>query len=206
MAMSSNNSHPGRPRNPDLDKALYQAAREVFFERGYQAASLAEIGRRAGVGTPAIYRRWPTKAALAIDLVTNISQPRPIPDTTSIRSDLIQFLRLRLRTWSTPMFQHVLFPVAAEAMSNPALATTVRRRFIEYREAGVYDRIKRAIKAGELRRDTDPGRLIDVLMGTVSMPLLFSQDLPKESQAASIVDQVLEGFAAKPISRPRAKR
>jgi hypothetical protein len=103
------------------------------------------------------------------------------------------------------MFQQVLFPVAAEAMSNPALAAAVRRRFIDYREAGLYERIKRAIKAGELRRDTDPGRLVDVLMGTVSMPLLFSQDLPKESQAASIVDQVLEGFAGKRNSRPRAK-
>ncbi len=206
MAMSASNSHPGRPRDPKLDKALFEAAQEVFFERGYQAASLAEIGRRAGVGTPAIYRRWTTKAALAIDLVANVSEPRPIPDTGSIRRDLIQFMRLRLRVWSTPMFQQVLFPVAAQAMSNPTLAATVRRRFIDYRESGVYDRIQRAIKSGELRRDTDPGRLVDVLMGTVSMPLLFSQDLPKESQAASIVDQVLEGFAAKRRPRPRAKR
>jgi AcrR family transcriptional regulator len=206
MSMSSSNSHPGRPRDPNLDKALFEAAKEVFFERGYQAASLAEIGRRAGVGTPAIYRRWATKAALAIDLVEIVNEPRPIPDSGSIRKDLIQFLRLRLRVWSTPMFQQVLFPVAAEAMSNPTLAAAVRRRFIDYRESGVYDRIKGAIKAGELRRDTDPGRLLDVLMGTVSMPLLFSQDLPKESQAAAIVDQVLEGFAAKRSSRPRAKR
>jgi hypothetical protein len=53
----------------------------------------------------------------------------------------------------------------------------------------------RAISAGELRPDIDPGRLVDVLLGTVSMPLLFCRDLPAVDQAESIVDQVLLGFA-----------
>src|ERR1700720_3182480 len=60
---------PGRPRDPRLNHALLEAGLAVFLESGYGAASLSEIARRAGVGTPAIYRRWPTKTDLAIAII-----------------------------------------------------------------------------------------------------------------------------------------
>lgn len=47
-----------------------------------------------------------------------------------------------------------------------------------------------------MRADADPDRLLDLLGGAISMPLLFGQDLP-ESEAESIVAQVLTGFAPK---------
>lgn len=193
--MAEQEPHKGRPRQPRLDTALLAAGLEVFLERGYHGASLAEIARRAGVGTPAIYRRWPTKADFGMDVVAHIGQPDPIPDTGAIRSDLAEFLRLRLRTWSTPMFHQLLLPLVLEAWADPKLTQDVRDRFIAYRGPNLKPRIVRAVAAGQLRPDTDPDRLVDVLMGTVVMPLLFSQDMPKESEASSIVDKVLDGFA-----------
>jgi tetracycline repressor-like protein len=70
----------------------------------------------------------------------------------------------------------------------------VRERFVKYRTALV-GRIRRSVEAGELRADTEPNRLLDLLMGTVSMPLLFFQDVPAIDEAEVIVDQVLSGFA-----------
>jgi AcrR family transcriptional regulator len=187
----------GRPRDPRLDDALLEAARDVFLERGYQHASLSEVARRAGVGTPAIYRRWRTKADIAIDIVEHESRPDPIPDSGSIRDDLVSFLELRLRTWSTPLFTQIVAPVVLEASADPQTKHQIRERFIEYREPNVEARIHKAITSGDLRDDTDPGRLVDLLMGTITMPLLFAQDLPHESEAQVIVDQVLEGFIAR---------
>jgi AcrR family transcriptional regulator len=60
--------HPGRPRSAELNEAILQSALEVMLERGYHGTTLSEIARRARVGTPAIYRRWPTKAAMALEL------------------------------------------------------------------------------------------------------------------------------------------
>ena len=119
------------------------------------------------------------------------------PDSGSIRDDLVAFLRLRLRTWSSPLFSQVLIPVVMEASSDARLAEAIRQRFVEYRQPNVEARIHSAIAAGELRPDTDPSRLINLLMGTVTMPLLFSQDLPPESEAPLIVGQLLDGFAAR---------
>jgi hypothetical protein len=40
----------------------------------------------------------------------------------------------------------------------------------------------------------DPARLLDLLIGTVVVPELFNLPTPKESDAESIVDQVLMGI------------
>lgn len=171
-----------------------RSALEVFLERGYLAASLSEVARRAGVGTPAIYRRWPTKAALAIDVVVREQREEPIPDTGSIRDDLVEFMRLRIHTFRTPFFQQVMAPVLLEAAAVPRLKETIGDRFVDYRKP-LLERLRSAVDSGELRADTQPGRLLDLLMGTVAMPVLFAQTLPAESASESIVDQVLAGFA-----------
>lgn len=55
----------GRQREADRNDArLFQAAREVFAERGWDAP-VSEIARRAGVGMGSLYRRYPSKELLA---------------------------------------------------------------------------------------------------------------------------------------------
>jgi AcrR family transcriptional regulator len=192
--LNSNTTHPGRPRDPRLDEAILAAALEVFLELGYVAATFSEIARRAGVGTPALYRRWPSKTSIAIDVVVREQGEEPIPNTGSIRDDLVEFMRLRIRVFSTPLFHQVMVPVLLEAAAEPRLKEAIGERFIDYRQP-LLARIRDAVDAGDLRVETDPHRLLDVLMGTVSMPLLFSQPLPAESDAEQIVDQVLGGYA-----------
>jgi AcrR family transcriptional regulator len=188
----------GRPRDPHVDEALHRAAVDVFMERGYQRASLSEVARRAGVGTPAIYRRWRTKAEVAIEIIERAALPDPIPDSGSIRDDLVSFLKARLRLWASPLFHHVLLPLAMEASTDKRIAEQFRKHFAEYREPGVLNRLNRAIEAGQLRPDTVSARLLEQLQGSIAIPLLFSQDLPAESEAALIVDRVLDGYAARP--------
>jgi AcrR family transcriptional regulator len=185
---------PGRPRSARLDDALLGAGLAVILEHGYHGATFTEIARRTATGTPAIYRRWPTKAALAIDIVEHVSEREPIPDTGSIRDDLVSFLTLRLQTWGTPLFRQLLLPLLLEGRTEGALATEVEERFLGYRRP-LLARIRRSIEAGDLRADTKPGQLIDVLMGSVLMPMLFFQDLPALDEVGKIVDQVLSGFA-----------
>jgi AcrR family transcriptional regulator len=55
----------GRQREADRNDArLFQAAREVFAERGWDAP-VSEIARRASIGMGSLYRRYPSKELLA---------------------------------------------------------------------------------------------------------------------------------------------
>lgn len=53
----------------ELGERLLAAAAEVFAERGYDKAGVAEIARRAGVTTGAIYSRYRGKAELLVEAI-----------------------------------------------------------------------------------------------------------------------------------------
>ena len=53
----------------DLTNRLLHAAAETFAEKGYEKAGVAEIARRAGVTTGAIYSRYGGKAELLLEAV-----------------------------------------------------------------------------------------------------------------------------------------
>lgn len=56
-------------RDDELGARLLEAAAEVFAERGYDKAGVAEIARRAGATTGAIYARYPGKAELLVEAI-----------------------------------------------------------------------------------------------------------------------------------------
>ena len=48
----------------EVEQRIRRAALEVFAEKGYPAAAMAEIARRAGISAGNIYRYFPGKKAL----------------------------------------------------------------------------------------------------------------------------------------------
>ncbi len=66
----SNRERNGRPRNdsittPTRDR-LIEAASDVFVERGFEQATVAEIARRADISGPAVYKHFADKAELLL--------------------------------------------------------------------------------------------------------------------------------------------
>jgi AcrR family transcriptional regulator len=59
----------GRPRRAEADAEILDAALAMLRAGGYRALSLDEVARRAGTAKSSIYRRWPSKAALAAEIV-----------------------------------------------------------------------------------------------------------------------------------------
>ena len=66
MAIVAELTHTGQD---ELNEKLLHAAAEVFAENGYEKAGVAEIARRAGVTTGAIYSRYSGKAELLVEAV-----------------------------------------------------------------------------------------------------------------------------------------
>jgi AcrR family transcriptional regulator len=100
---------PGRPRDPAKDAAVLAAARELLVEAGYHGTTVLAIARRAGVGAPTIYRRWPTKEALVEDAAFGHADAIPLPAPTGD-------LRTDLRGWVSMFLDWLANPVTRAAL------------------------------------------------------------------------------------------
>jgi AcrR family transcriptional regulator len=64
---------PRSRRKSDRRQQLLAAAERLFAERGFLAVRLEDIGAAAGVSGPAIYRHFPNKESLLVELLVGIS-------------------------------------------------------------------------------------------------------------------------------------
>jgi AcrR family transcriptional regulator len=65
--------NPRSRRKSDRRLQLLGAAERLFAERGFLAVRLEDIGAAAGVSGPAIYRHFPNKESLLVELLVGIS-------------------------------------------------------------------------------------------------------------------------------------
>ena len=193
MAISQAPSR-GRPRDPRVEAAVTQAALEVFRERGYPDASLIEIARRARVGTPTLYRRWASKSALALDLVERVVATTMV-DTGDIRRDLTGFVRNRIRVFSDPMYAHMLLALTTVAIVNDELAESLRALF-NAAQRPMLNRLELARTRGELPSGVDCNLVLNLAVGAVAVPLIFTGMARAEEEAATIVAAVLDGLGS----------
>lgn len=70
----------------DRRSQLISAAERLVAERGYLAVRLEDIGAAAGVSGPAIYRHFPNKEALLVELLVGVST-RLLDGATAVLAD-----------------------------------------------------------------------------------------------------------------------
>lgn len=64
----------GRPRDTAIDDGILAAALEELSSKGLAGLSLAAVAEAAGTTRPALYRRWSSKEALAVDAVARLAE------------------------------------------------------------------------------------------------------------------------------------
>lgn len=128
-------TRPGRPRDPGRDEAILIATRDLLGEVGYERTTVRAIARRAGAGLATIYRRWPTREELVVDAVASLpvlpGPPAPgvdpVEHLVAVVSGLVELLQGRLR--------ELIPAVIGQLPRNPALAEALRARVVRPRLA-----------------------------------------------------------------------
>jgi AcrR family transcriptional regulator len=84
-----------RRRGDELEAAILDAAWAQLVEAGYPGFTYEAIAARAGTSRPVLYRRWSQREELLIAVLKKFwfSQPIEVPDTGSLRDDMLGFLR-----------------------------------------------------------------------------------------------------------------
>src|ERR1700688_289755 len=73
----------------DLTRAITLATLREFAAKGYGGFAMEAVARRAGVGKAAVYRRWPGKDAMIVEVLTGAGlEFAQSPDTGSLSGDL----------------------------------------------------------------------------------------------------------------------
>jgi AcrR family transcriptional regulator len=163
----------GRPRSQHVQQAILGAAADLLAERGLAAMTIEDVAARAGVGKASVYRRWPTKGTLALDaFLAEFLRLQPLPDTGSLRGDLLAALRAWVRTVTRTPTGRALAGLIAEAQHDPDLATAWRDRVVGPVRAQHRKMLERAIARGEIPAGSDVDVLMDLLYGAAYHRLL----------------------------------
>ncbi len=195
-----NSSHDRRPQ-PDerrrcqrARQAVLTALADLLTEQPLSAISIEAIAKRAGVGKQTIYRWYPDKASLFIDLYdSDVASRVNIPDMGSLEKELNE---LSIRIWhfwretaKGKAFRHLI----ASAQSNAQSLDQLQNTFMPKQRMFQEQLLDRAIERGEIER-IKYDIFIDLLIGFHWYHLL-TNTLDDESIIPIMVSTLLNGLS-----------
>jgi AcrR family transcriptional regulator len=185
----------GRPRSAAIDEAVLAAARRRLSEHGYAGLSFAAVAEEAGTTRPAIYRRWPTRAALAASAMASYPADEGAPGAGADPfADLVAELADFRRGVSRPG-RLSLAGTMLQATTAPEAAARYRARVVAPRRARLRAILERAAAAGAFDGDADLDVAVTMLTGSWYARCLAGDPEPREwpRRAAALVWRALGG-------------
>ena len=180
-------------RSARVRAAALAATLSELAETGYSTLSLDSVARRAGVHKTTLYRRWGTREALVLEaMLERVSERVPVPDSGSLRSDLLALAGAAAATMTTAEGEAVVRAVAAAGSHDTALAAA-NRRFWEERLGLDGEVVERAVARGEIPAGTEPRPVLEALLGPLYFRLLVTGERPDPPFVERIVDLVMDG-------------
>lgn len=156
----------GRPRSFDRDVALRRVM-EMFWERGYEAVSLADVAAELGLTKPSIYAAFESKEALfreAIELYTRSegsATMQALANEPTARAAIEAVLRNNARTYTAPGKPRGCMVVLAASVGSSENAE-VRSFLAAIRKQSreqLAKRVQRGIRDGDVAKGADAQRV-----------------------------------------------
>ncbi len=184
----------GRPRCEEAHKKILKAAYELLDEVGFMDLTIEGVAARAGVGKPTIYRRWKTKAQLAMDAFLSAVTPEiAFPDTGSVESDFREQMYKIVKLMNSSRGD-ILASVIGCGQMDDELIGAFRENWLLPRREDAKRIFQRGVERGELRNDVDAEVAIDALYSPLFYRLLLKHLPLTENFVDELVDVVIKGL------------
>ncbi|MDQ0771838.1 AcrR family transcriptional regulator [Streptomyces aurantiacus] len=197
------NAFPARrvSGGPVLQDDVTDALTAAFFDElaavGYGRLSIEAVAKRAGTGKAAVYRRWPSKQAMTVALVSRFAVAATgTPGTGSLRGDVTQYLREVMAALRHPLVSRIAPDLVAEAARNEELSQALLTAVRDPRRENAESVIRRAIERGELPADTDVELGLDFLVGPVYWRLAVTRAATEEDYLERLVTKIVSALGA----------
>ena len=173
-------------RSARVRAAIFEAVAALLAVKNPADVTMVEIADHAGVAATSFYRRWGDVQALLMDVaIGELMRDKPLPDTGSLRGDLVTWTKLMATSLAKPnksVFVRVLLATVSSNSDGRRAALIRRRDEIEALLA-------RARQRGEIAPRVD--EVIDHVLAPLYLRMLLGAPLDK-GHAKALVDRLLE--------------
>jgi AcrR family transcriptional regulator len=174
-------------------EAVLQATAEELGRVGFLALRIDDVAERSGVNKTTIYRRWPTKEELVASLLERMTLSQDVPDTGSLRGDLMELLGKIAERAQTLAGRGLVRLIQAER-GRAEFAPILRRSRSVHLKAR-REIFERAIARGEIPSGSDTTLLVELAVAPLIARLL--NDSPIDARFLRLlVETVVAGAAA----------
>lgn len=129
---------------------MREATLALLAEVGYAGLRVQDVAARAGVGKAALYRRWPSKAALALHHLIGDLRPREYRDTGGLRGDLRDVATDFVTRMAHPRVRGVLPEIMVDLLHDRSLQSVFEQVCLLPEQELIRRVATRAVDRGEL--------------------------------------------------------
>lgn len=184
----------GRPRGHFVVDAVLDATMTELADGGPDALSIDRVAHRAEVNKTTIYRRWPTRDDLVVACLERVlDQATELPDTGSLRGDLLQLLALTAGLLETTAGRALVRAAIADSAA-PAITELARRNLRDGLTRPALTLIERARHRGEWSTSAPPEPGIFMLVGALLHRALLERAPTDQTWRETVVDLLLQGL------------
>ena len=183
----------GRPRDPNIDRAVIEATQTQLAASGYHRMSVDTIAAAAGTTKATIYKRWASKADLATAAVSALIEEEAPPDTGSALGDLLAYLEVFRRRIEHNRGMGIIGALLAEQTHTPELLDLFRERVLLPRRSLIRRALEKAADRGEIREDVDLDITVSMLIGSYYAEYITGRQIP-DGWAAQTVGTIWSGI------------
>jgi AcrR family transcriptional regulator len=178
-------------------RKVLEASAALLDGDGYPGVTIEAIAAKAGVAKTTIYRWWPSKAAILLDLFDAIGDERiSDPATGDFVADLKAYLKSLLELMSGTIAGEAAAGMFAEVQGDPVMKVEVCAHFSEFRQIVLNQIVDRAIAGGSIRGDLDRRLIEDLIIAPFWYRLLIAHEPMNAEECDRYVDAVLSGLTS----------
>ena len=186
---------------------VIESAVTLFAERGLEATSMDAIARASGVSKATIYRHWPDKESVCLEVLGylhGLDKEPPVFDSGDFRADLIAQLQHDPAADRKVMRERIIPHLIAYASHNRVFGDAWRSRVIEPARKALGNMMARGKQRGILKRDLDPEVGFALLLGPLIYRNVFLRKLgakAPEGLEVAVADSFLSALGTKQLRK-----
>ncbi|NUR93094.1 MAG: TetR/AcrR family transcriptional regulator [Nonomuraea sp.] len=189
--MATDHRKQPRRRGEALDAAILEAALAELDEVGYGRLTIDRVAERARTGKASLYRRWPTKVELVMAAVYSVMiAPAEVPDTGSLRGDLLVALRFAADALAGPAGE-AMRGMLGDALTDSAKAAALRSSSQGAGRKVMAELARRAVERGEIQPGAITARRLDAGQALIRQHFLFNGPPIPDDLVVEVVDEVV---------------